>query len=177
MNQVPEIAVMSENLAVILRKSISGQPFITLEEELSTIDSYIEIQKIRFSGRFLYEKEIPDQLGAHMVPKMILQPLVENAILHGLEGCKNGYICIYAVQKKETLYISVTDDGKGMSKEMEDWINSEDPARREGHLGLYNVIHILKMYYGKDAGVSASVTEEGTTVTLRIPARKEVPDV
>ncbi len=176
-HQVPEIAVMSEHLAVILRKSISGKPFISLEEELSMIDSYIEIQKIRFSGRFLYEKEIPDQLGFCMVPKMILQPLVENAILHGLEGCKNGYICIYAAKKEEILYISVTDDGKGMPKEMIDWINSDNPARREGHLGLYNVIHILKIYYGEEAGVSASVTEEGTTVTLRIPARKEAPDV
>ena len=79
-NQVPEIAVLAENLAVILRKSISSRPFITLREELETIESYVEIQKIRFTGRFLYETEIPDQLEDCMVPKMILQPLVENAI-------------------------------------------------------------------------------------------------
>lgn len=176
-HQAPEIAVMAENLAVILRKSISGSPFVTLEEELGMIQSYIEIQKIRFSGSFCYETEIPDQLELCMIPKMILQPLVENAILHGLDGCESGYICIYAFQSGSLLCLSVTDNGRGMSKEMEDWINSEDPDKREGHLGLYNVINIMKIYYGDQSGIHASVTEEGTTVTLRLPAGKEAPDV
>ena len=176
-NQVPEIAVLAENLAVILRKSISSRPFITLREELETIESYVEIQKIRFTGRFLYETEIPDQLEDCMVPKMILQPLVENAIIHGLDGCGHGYICIYAFQKEGILNISVTDDGCGMSREMEDWINSDAPAKRDGHLGLYNVINILKIYYGQEYGVKAAVTEDGTTITLRLPVQKEVPDV
>ena len=80
-----------------------------------------------------------------MVPKMILQPLVENAIIHGLDGCGHGYICIYAFQKEGILNISVTDNGCGMSREMEDWINSEAPAKRDGHLGLYNVINIFSI--------------------------------
>lgn len=176
-NQVPEIAVLAENLAVILRKSISSQPFITLWEELETIESYIQIQKIRFTGRFLYETEIPDQLEGCMIPKMILQPLVENAIIHGLDGCEHGYICIYAFQKEGMLYISVTDDGCGMSPGMVEWINSEAPAKREGHLGLYNVINILKIYYGQEYGMTAAVTEDGTTITLRLPVQKEVQDV
>ena len=65
-----------------------------------------------------------------MVPKMILQPLVENAIIHGLDGCEHGYICIYAFQKEGILNISVTDDGCGMSRGMADWINSG--ARQRG---------------------------------------------
>ena len=173
-NQIPEIAVLAENLAVILRKSISSKPFITLREELDTIDSYIRIQKIRFSGKFLYETEIPDVLEGSMIPKMILQPLVENAIIHGLEGCDNGYICIYAAQKDGVLSISVTDDGCGMSQDMVDWINSPAPAKRDGHLGLYNVIQILKIYYGEEYGMHAEVEEDGTTVTLRLPFRKDV---
>ena len=112
-----------------------------------------------------------------MVPKMILQPLVENAIIHGLDGCEHGYICIYAFQKEGILNISVTDNGCGMSREMEDWINSDAPAKRDGHLGLYNVINILKIYYGQEYGVKAAVTEDGTTITLRLPVQKEVPDV
>ncbi len=167
--QIPEIAVLAENLAVILRKSISSRPFITLREELETIDSYIRIQKIRFTGRFLYETEIPDQLLDCMIPKMLLQPLVENAIVHGLEGSDNGYICVYAAQKDGVLHISVTDDGRGMAQEMADWINSPNPPRREGHLGLYNVIYILKIYYGDEYGMSASTADGGTTVTLRLP--------
>ena len=112
-----------------------------------------------------------------MVPKMILQPLVENAMSHGLDGCGHGYICIYAFHKDGILNISVTDNGCGMSREMEDWINSEAPAKRDGHLGLYNVINILKIYYGQEYGVKAAVTEDGTTITLRLPVQKEVPDV
>ena len=176
-HQIPEIAVLAENLAVILRKSISGKPFITLREELETIDSYIRIQKIRFTGRFLYETEIPDQLEDCMIPKMLLQPLVENAIIHGLEGCENGYICIYADRKEDVLRISVTDDGKGMEQEMVRWINSPSPVRREGHLGLFNVIQILKLYYGEEYGMRAEASEEGTTITLTLPARKEGENV
>lgn len=176
--QIPEIAILAENLAVILRSSISSRPFIPLSKELETIDNYIQIQKIRFSGRFHYETEIPDQLGACLVPKMILQPLVENAIIHGLDGCEHGYICIYAVQENAVLSISVTDDGCGMSAEMEEWINSDNPEKREGHLGLYNVINILKIYYGPEYGVRASVIpDEGTTVTITLPAGKERPHV
>lgn len=176
-NQIPEIAILAENLAVILRKSISSKPFITLREELETIESYIQIQKIRFTGQFLYEAEIPDQLEECMVPKMILQPLVENAIIHGLDGCDNGYICIYAAQKEGILSISVTDDGRGMGKEMIEWINSPNPPKRDGHLGLYNVIYILKLYYGEEYGMTADEAHEGTTITLRLPAQREITDV
>lgn len=176
-HQIPEIAVLAENLAVILRKSISSKPFIQLCEELDTIESYIKIQKIRFAGRFLYETEIPDVLEDCVIPKMILQPLVENAIIHGLDGCANGYICIYAAQKDGILRISVTDDGCGMGQEMLDWMNSPNPAKRDGHLGLYNVIQILKLYYGEEYGIQAESDTSGTTVTIRLPAKKEAPHV
>lgn len=166
---MPRIAVLAENLAVILRKSISSKMFIPLKEELETIDSYVEVQEIRFTGRFLCEKEIPDQLEECLVPKMILQPLVENAILHGLEGCENGYICIYAGREGDVLNISITDDGRGMSPEILAWINSPEPEKRDGHLGLYNIMKILKLYYGNEYGLKAEVTEDGTTVTLRLP--------
>ena len=176
-HQIPEIAVLAENLAVILRKSISSKPFIQLREELDTIESYIKIQKIRFAGRFLYETEVPDMLEDCVIPKMILQPLVENAIIHGLDGCANGYICIYAAQKDRILRISVTDDGCGMGQEMLDWMNSPNPAKRDGHLGLYNVIRILKLYYGEEYGIQAESDTSGTTVTIRLPAKKEAPHV
>ena len=176
-HQIPEIAVLAENLAVILRKSISSKPFIQLREELDTIESYIKIQKIRFAGRFLYETEVPDVLEDCVIPKMILQPLVENAIIHGLDGCANGYICIYAAQKDGILRISVTDDGCGMGQEMLDWMNSPNPAKRDGHLGLYNVIQILKLYYGEEYGIQAESDTSGTTVTIRLPAKKEAPHV
>lgn len=173
-HQNPDIPVLAENLAVILRRSISSQPFITLAEELETIENYIEIQKIRFLGRFLYETEVPDQLETCLVPKMILQPLVENAILHGLDGREDGYICVYASQEEHHLLkIAVTDDGCGMPPETVDWVNSHLPRKREGHLGLYNVIQILKLYYGQEYGLTAEVIPgEGTTVTITLPLER-----
>ena len=174
MHQNPEIPVLAENLAVILRRSISSQPFITLRRELETIENYIEIQKIRFAGSFLYETEVPDQLENCLVPKMILQPLVENAILHGLEGRENGYICVYASQTDSLLRVAVSDDGWGMPQEMVDWVNSHFPEKREGHVGLYNVIQILKLHYGQEYGMQAEVVPgQGTTITLTLPLERE----
>lgn len=173
-HQLPEVSTMAENLAVILRRSISSKPFISLSKELETLNNYIEIQKIRFSGRFLYELEIPDRLESCLIPKMILQPLVENAIIHGLEGSDCGYICVYANQTGTDLEITVTDDGCGMSQDMLDWINSSNPSREEGHLGLYNVIQILKLYYGPSYGLRAVLSSEGgTAVTVVLPMQQE----
>lgn len=177
-NQDRDIPVLAENLAHILRRSISSAPFITLYDELETIGYYIEIQKIRFSGRFLYEKEIPCQLEECLVPKMLLQPLVENAILHGLDGCEHGYICIYAKicedeLQKETLQVAVTDDGCGMDANMIAWVNSPNPQKHIGHLGLYNIIRILKLYYGEEYGLHAALNPEGgTTITISLPHQR-----
>jgi two-component system sensor histidine kinase YesM len=173
-HQNPDIPVLAENLAVILRQSIASDPFVTLQKELELVSNYIAIQKIRFAGRFLYETEVPDQLEQCLVPKMILQPLVENAILHGLEGRENGYICVYASQTAgRLLKIAVSDDGCGMPQDIVDWINSHFPEKRKGHVGLYNVIQILKLYYGQEYGLSAEVIPgEGTTITITLPLER-----
>lgn len=172
-NRDPEIPILAENLAQILRYSISAEPFTPLRHELIIIECYIQIQKIRFAGRFLYETEIPWPLEDCLVPKMILQPLVENAILHGLESCPRGYICIYARSENSTLNISVTDDGGGMNEEMLAWVNNPNPPKRDGHLGLYNIIQILKLYYGPEYGLTARLNPEGgTTVTISLPVER-----
>ena len=174
-----EIPVLAENLAIILRRSISAEPFITLSNELASIRYYIEIQKIRFTGHFTYDEEIPNQLENCLLPKMILQPLVENAIIHGLDACKHGHICIYATTTQatngtETLHISVADDGCGISSEMIAWANNPSPHKRSGHIGLYNVIQILKTYYGKEYGLHAELNPDGgSTVTISLPLERK----
>ena len=169
-HQLPDVAVMAENLAAILRRAVSSREFVTLEEELETIDSYMAIQKARLPEGFQYETEVPDSLRSAMVPKMLLQPLVENAVIHGVEQDGNGYICIIAAQDGEDLRISVFDDGRGMPPEVVRWINSPSPARPDGHLGLYNLISILKIHYGEGYGLKArSEAGEGTTITIILP--------
>ena len=78
---------------------------------------------------------------------------------------------------KDVLNISITDNGCGMSPEILAWINSPEPEKRDGHLGLYNIMRILKLYYGNEYGLKAEVTEDGTTVTLSLPVRMEGDDV
>ncbi len=169
-HQLPEVAVMAENLAGILRQALSSREFVTLKEELETIDSYMAIQKARLPEGFQYEAEVPDSLMSALVPKMLLQPLVENAVLHGVEHDGNGYICIFAAQEGTDLKISVFDDGRGMPPEVVRWINSPSPEKRDGHLGLYNLISILKIHYGEGYGLKArSGDGEGTTITITLP--------
>lgn len=176
-HKIEEIACMAENLAFILRKSISDKPFITLKQELEYVENYVSIQRIRFSDKFTYEVEIPDQLENCIVPKFLLQPIVENAIIHGLANQDTGGIMVYADQVGSYIHICVTDDGCGMSKEIIEWLNSGDLTKKEGHLGLYNLNNIIKIYYGRDYGLSATVEPGiGTTVTAILPIRKEIDD-
>lgn len=82
-NQVPEVATVAADLADILRSSISGDEFVTLEQELLTLRRYVEIQSIRFPGKFTLETDVDEAALDVLVPKLMLQPIVENSIIHG----------------------------------------------------------------------------------------------
>ena len=173
-HQLPEVASLAANLAGILRSSIASEQFITLRRELELAERYIAIQKIRFSDKFEYSVQVPESLQGCIVPKLILQPLVENAIVHGLDGAGSGNIRISGRQEGELLIISVADSGCGMPAEMVERLNSPQPKLLDGHLGLYNVSRILQLYYGDGYGLHAeSRPGGGTTVTVRIPAKRE----
>ncbi|MEG0944606.1 MAG: sensor histidine kinase [Angelakisella sp.] len=171
---IPEVASLAGSLAVILRRTISAERFVTLGQELAMTQRYINIQKIRFSGRFEYIVEVPDSLMDCTVPKLILQPLIENAIIHGLQDSDSGRVYIYATCQEDALCLSVTDDGCGMDNIMVEQLNSGSYPLSEGHLGLYNVNTIIQMHYGKQYGLRASATRSlGTTVTARIPLERD----
>lgn len=168
------ISVMAENLAAILRRAVSSRGFVTLKEELETVKSYIAIQRERLPESFQYEAEVPDSLMSLLVPTMLLQPLVENAIVHGLDRDSGGYICVSAGQEGDRLRISVYDDGRGIPPAALLWINSPGPEKPEGHLGLYNLISILKIHYGEGFGLKAACGQgQGTTITIILPMEAE----
>ena len=100
-HQVPEIVTLSSDLAKILRRSISGREFETLQEELELLESYCNIQELRFDDSFSFEVEVPEELMSCMVPKLMLQPIVENAIIHGLEGVEDGLVKVTARRVEE----------------------------------------------------------------------------
>ena len=175
-NQVPQVALMSTNLADILRFCISPEEFVPLRREVEILQRYIEIQKIRLSGAFSFHAEIPPELEDCLVPKMILQPIVENAILHGLDGVEDGHIQIQAERVGETLLkIVVTDNGKGLPQDMTGAYAHRSRELSRGHLGLYNVDTILRKYYGEDFGLylSAGPLGRGAVVSATLPLRRE----
>lgn len=115
-HQAPEIATISADLADILRSSISADELVPLRQELRLVERYVEIQNIRFSGAFALTVEVDEPLRDVPVPKLMLQPLVENAILHGFRDRSGGEIRISAYRAEEDLILTVRDNGCGVRR-------------------------------------------------------------
>lgn len=176
-NKVPQVAMMATNLADILRFCISAEEFVPLYREMEILHRYIEIQKLRLSDDFSFSECIPEELYDCMVPKMILQPIVENAILHGIDGQSGSAIRICARAADGLLQIDVTDNGRGFPREMLGQPYRQDRGLAKGHLGLYNVDMILRRNYGEHCGLFLDCGEGGVgakvTATLPISYEEE----
>ena len=135
---------------------------------------YIEIQKIRFSGNFSFDIEVPLELEDCIVPKLILQPVVENAIVHGLKDKASGQVFVNIYDNNNVLEIEVYDDGVGISDEDLYRIEHRDHREEEGHLGLSNVDTIIRLYFGDEYGIKAKRLEEGgSIVTVTLPLNRD----
>lgn len=173
-SHVPKVAMLATDLAAILRTSISGSELYTLEQELNLLERYIDIQSLRFEDSFTCEIDIPEQFQHCIVPKLVLQPLVENAIIHGVCDREDGYIKLYAEKKDDDLLIYVSDNGCGLPPEILNCLNSPDACITGGHLGLNNVNRILRLYFGDGYGLSAtSEPGQGSILCVRLPYKKE----
>ncbi len=180
-----EISEMVLNLSKFFRLSLSkGRESFTVTETIEHLQYYLRVQQFRLLGQLEVEFHIGENTKQLYVLKLLLQPVVENAILHGLEkkgGC--GLLIIKSEQKDQMLQISVKDDGAGVSKERLDYIKSQLEQLNHAEFtptihgkqikelfGLRNVIGRMKLYYGAQAELHMeSVENEGTKVTLRIP--------
>lgn len=174
-NHVPEIGILVSRLAKILRASISGEQFTTLREEMQLVESYAEIQRIRFNGRFecvcVYDAEIED----YRLPRLVIQPIVENAVLHGLSECEDGHIRVEAFLEEggssPRLVVRVWDDGRGVEQEIIDRLRQGGMEERTGHIGLGNVDKIIRLHYGEAYGIALDrPAAGGTLVTMTFPA-------
>ena len=170
-NQVPQVALMSTNLADILRFCITPDEFVPLRRELEILNRYVEIQRIRLSESFSYTEAVPEALLSCMVPKMLLQPLAENAILHGLSGVEHGELSVTAaLAAQNVLEIRVRDNGCGFPPELLG--PYKPPETQTGHLGLFNVDTILRKHYGDAFGLCLENPEGGGACILaRLPAK------
>lgn len=179
-NHVPEIVVLVSKLAKILRASISKNQFSTLADEIELVESYAEIQKIRFNGKFECVCDYGEELALCKIPKLIIQPIVENSVIHGFEECEEGHIFVHSEKKNENgvekLVVTVLDDGRGINVETLKKIKNGELQKKSGagHIGIGNVDKIIKLHYGEEFGLKVECPEEGgTVVTLEFPFSME----
>ncbi len=177
-HQVPQVATLATDLATILRAGISGSEFITLDDELELIDRYLDIQALRFEDRFTCEMDIPERFRGCLVPKLLLQPLVENALLHGVADQDDGYIKLWTEEQDGDLLLCVSDNGCGIPDDILTRLNSKTYDMPQGHLGLFNVSTIIRLHFGETYGISAeSHPGEGSCVRLRLPICYSLEDI
>lgn len=169
------IKLLGKSMRYVLENT--GTVFTTLDRELSYIETYIMIQKLRFGNRVNYELQVMNglQLENYKILPLLLQPIVENAILHGLEDSEgNGKVIVKVFADDEHLHIEISDNGKGMTPQdlerVKAKITQKNPEIKTS-IGLYNINERIKLCYGENYGIQMeSVFGEGTRVTLKLPA-------
>lgn len=176
-NEKENVQKVVTSLANIMKMSIKGHTFITLEEDISYINQYIFIQKMRFQDKLLFLVEIPEHLYQYYVPKLILQPIVENAIVHGVEEIsETGMIGVIGSEDEENIYISIKDNGNGIPKEVIQQLQEMDSKAGVStqHIGIFNIQKKLQILYGPKYGLKISTLKpHGTSVTICIPKSTE----
>lgn len=184
MHGIPEVAQICTNMADLFRYSIKGALLVHLKDEVSIIDKYLYMIRIRFQDRITYHLEIDDDTRECWIPKMILQPLVENAIFHGLESTEeDGMVLIRAFRKEEHLYITIWDNGIGFAKEI---LEELEPMLREDiptdinttyneskGLGIMNIHNKIRLYEGNGYGIRIDSAPGDTVVTLHLNAQQK----
>ncbi|MGN0746989.1 MAG: sensor histidine kinase [Aristaeellaceae bacterium] len=187
--QNDEVIEVTGALANIFRYSIQGSDMVSLTEEMAIVDAYLKIQSHRFEDRFQVRFDLEEDTLDFRIPKMIIQPLVENAIVHGLEpSLKPGGLTIATRLKEEELVIDIRDTGVGMSEgrlaaireglsestdhrsgNAPDHLRAMDDKHHEG-IGILNVNSRIVLYYGREYALTIDSREgEGTGIRIRIP--------
>lgn len=164
-------------LARFFRISLSkGKSIITVRDELEHVRSYLTIQQMRFKNKFSYEIKAGEEVMELACLKLMLQPLVENAIYHGMEFMDgDGEILVAVERREEDLWIEVRDNGLGMTKEQAESLLGEKPhisSKRGSGIGVKNVNERIRLYFGEAYGlVIVSEPDEGTAIRIHLPAR------
>lgn len=165
------IAALSSLMGAIL---YSDDELIPLSDEIKYLESYITLQKMRFGDKFDIRFAVPEDLLDFKIPGLLLQPMVENSIIHGFEEIDSGgLIIVSGIRKEDEVIIEVCDNGKGISSKInEGLLNAPNRGKgRFSNIGLKNVNDRILYRYGSKYGLKIISGEgEGTTIQLRLPA-------
>ncbi len=185
-----EVVKITKAFSEFLRISLSrGHEWITIAQELDHIKNYLTIQKIRYADILNYEIEADEEILNYKIIKLVLQPLVENAIYHGIKNKRGrGHLKVtanFTDDKKSSIIFTVTDDGAGFTPERLAQVNDElenatlDAEKLSSVYGLYNVNKKLKLYYGKETEglVIQSEHNKGSNISFVIPCITGEQDV
>ena len=170
-----KVVSMVGSLSDFFRISLNqGQDILDVKEELQHVRSYLEIQQMRYQDILQYEICVPEELNHCQIPKITLQPLVENALYHGIKNKRGkGMIRIEGELDGENCILLITDNGKGMTPERLEQVRKgirNRKARETDIYGLYNVNERIRLNFGENYGITITSTYgEGTCVTVRLP--------
>lgn len=174
-----DVGDMAYSLGCLLRHSLSPGDFTVLSKEIAALKHYLNIQNYRYSDRLTVNLDIDPAFYNMDIPKLLIQPIVENAIIHGLEAkVEGGTIHIWAeIAGQSDFLIHVEDDGVGMTQEVQRQVLSgkrEADYRKKSHIGIFNVHRRIQLFYGEKYGLEIrSAPGEGTCITMRIRALQE----
>ena len=172
-----DVVLMTASLARLLRQSISNEDeTVLIGQEIQYVKSYLTIQKMRYKDKLEFEINVDPFINSVHIVKLVLQPIVENALYHGLKYKESkGLLTVTGYQKNQNAVIEITDDGVGMDEETLNHIFEKHKVNyRSNGVGVYNVQKRLCMYYGKEYGLHyESEPGHGTTVTVTIPMEQE----
>lgn len=180
-HDMPQLAAICTNMADLFRYSIKGANYVQLKDEVQIIEEYLYMIAVRFQDRINYNVQIDENALSCRIPKMILQPLVENAIFHGLESIEEqGELFITGVVKGNDLIIQIKDNGIGFSEEVLDELKhilSEDiptdinsTFNEEKGLGIINIHNKIRLYEGNQYGIQIDSSPYNTIVRIVLNA-------
>lgn len=176
LNQPDDIKKTVTALASIMRMSVKGKEILTVRENIRYVEQYMYIERLRYADKLVFLMEIPNSMMDYYIPKLILQPILENSIIHGIsEILGKGMVGLFGREEADSLVFTVKDNGAGFPAEVIEMLcrSMEDDSLATAHMresiGLLNIQKRIHLMYGAAYGLEIQNISGGSCVTVRLP--------